>query len=75
MRKRMAYEAPKCCGANLQVFADVDLAARVTSDGKPSMRTPTVFGFMPKSLFCQRCKTRYKVSLDDQGRVVKGSVS
>lgn len=66
------YKAPKCCGANLSVFADINIAARVTADGKPSMKTPTIFGFIPKFLFCQRCKASYKVSLDDEGRIVKG---
>lgn len=68
----MAYEAPKCCDANLSVFADVDLATRVSADGKPSMRSPQVFSFVPRYLFCQRCKSHYGATLDDRGRVVRG---
>jgi hypothetical protein len=68
----LAYEVPTCCGANLTLFADVNLAARVASNGKPSMRTPQIFSFAPKWLFCIRCKASYEASLDDKGRAVKG---
>lgn len=66
----MAYEAPRCCGANLRVFASVYMSSRVTANGKPSMRSPSVFDIVPQYLFCIRCETRYEAELDSKGRIV-----
>lgn len=68
----MKYQAPKCCGNNLTVFADVSIATHISADGKPAMRSPQVFDFTVEYLFCHICKSRYKPEIDDNGRILKG---
>ncbi|WP_240416715.1 hypothetical protein [Paenibacillus periandrae] len=69
----MAYQAPICCGNNLT--ADISIAARISANGKPAMRSLQVFSFTAKYLFCKLFKRRYSHETDDKGRIVKGDDS